>query len=156
MVTARTALVGLAVFGLVLLSGWSLRSTMLHASPSPYASVIVPNLSLRQPQSPARLDRSSVLTIIKEKLNPALFTHPFTVQYGADDESVLSLPLAGSTAQAQPLGVRDVWKVTITGLHLSRPCGSARAVPMRCAPPVRTLAIFVDDKAARILESRGF
>lgn len=156
MVTARTAFLGLAALGLMFLAVWILHSTAIQVSPNPHASVIVPNLTLRQPPSPARLDRSSVLTIIKEKLNPALFTHPFTVQYGAYDESALSLPLAGSTAPAQPLGVRDVWKATITGLHLSRPCGSARAVPMRCAPPVRTLAIFVDDKAARILESRGF
>jgi len=66
MVTARTAFLGLAALGLVFLAVWILHLTAIQASPNPYASAIVPYLTLRQPQGPARLDRSSVLTIIKE------------------------------------------------------------------------------------------
>lgn len=157
----RRVVIGVVLLGLIAAGaagGLSIKGRMASAAASPYGQVIVPNLVLTAPLSPAQLTKEGALAVAKRKLEPSMFTHPFTVQYGSFDESGLALRLGGPDSTLQRLGVRDVWKITITGLRIVRPCGSffrAGTAP-KCPPPVSTLAVFVDDKLGQVLESEGY
>jgi hypothetical protein len=155
----RRVLIGVLLLGVIVsacLVGLSVRSRLASASGGTYANVIVPNLTLTTAQSAAILDGNSAVAIAKTKLSAGLFTHPFTVQYGAFDESGLVLRTGGVGSAPQRLGMRDVWKITITGLHIGRPCGGFTSAGPNCPPPVSTLVVFVDDKLGQVLESQGY
>lgn len=150
------ALVIASIFGLTALG---VRSRMVQASVGPYAEVSVPNLTLAPAQSPAVLSHDSALAVVEKRLSPGMFKHPFTFKYGSFGFSGVGLRTGGPGSAVQQVGTRDVWKVTFTGLRLSRPCGSffkVGAPPPKCPPPVRTLAVFVDDKSGQLLESEGY
>lgn len=154
MFTRRRILLSLAIAGLFLVITLPVRSRMASASPSPYAQVDVPNLGLAHPLRGAHLSRGEALALVQQKLNPSLFSHPYTVEYGAFDLGNVALRLNGPSSSPQILGTRDVWKITITGLRIVRPC--AARVGALCPPPVSTLAVFVDDELGQVLESQGY
>ncbi len=148
----RLALVLLA--GAVLVVGGLLVKSHEAGASSPhsYATVVVPDLTLGVPSSVAHLTSASALSLVKKKLNPHLFTHPFSVEYGSFTSSGISRRLSGAPSAPQLLRTRDVWKVTVTGLKIARPCGSHGS----CPPPESTLVIFVDDKTGQVLYAQGF
>jgi hypothetical protein len=134
----------------------AVRNRSATAAVRPYAEVNVPDLTLGMPSNPATLTRSQALAIAQTKLTPAVFAHPYTVEYGSFDESDIGLPSTQPGSPPQRLGRRDVWKITVTGLNIGRPCGGSVDGHPNCPPPVTTLAIFVDDKLGRVLESQGY
>lgn len=81
----------------------------------------------------------------------AVFTRPLTVQYGSfTDNAYHRRSDPGRTAR--PVGTIDACKFTGTGASIPRPCG----IPPNCAPPVRTLVVFVDDKAGQHLKGGAY
>ena len=105
--------------------------------------------------SPARMTADEALELVKnDHWSPSLFTHPITVDYGSHTDPGLRTLRAGDFV---PLGPRDVWRVTITGLNIPRPGGPGGNLPSsQRPPPVSTLVIFVDDKDGKILGAEGF
>jgi len=131
-----------------------IRANFVSASPSPYAQVETPNVTLGPPTAAAHLNPSKALMLVETKLKPSVFTPPHTIEYGSFDLADTALRLDSSSSAPERLGMRDVWKVTVTGLNPPRPCGpGSKTTGPLCPPPVQTLAIFVDDKHGQVLES---
>lgn len=130
----------------------AVRHSVVTASPNPPTRVDIPNLTLARPVAPARMTERKVLNVLKEKITPVVLSHTIREDYGAFDFSDMWLRSSSASTTRHTLGMRDVWKVTVTGLRLARPCARAP----QCPPPVSTLNFFVDDKSGQVLESVGY
>ena len=146
------------VFGLILtVTVVGIQRNLVSAKPSPYARVMTPNMTLGHPAAAAHLNPSEALALVETKLKPSLFTHAHTIEYGSFALDNLALRQGGPSSAPQRVGTRDVWKITVTGLNLPRPCGlGSKSTGPLCPPPVSTMAIFVDDKQGQVLESEGW
>ncbi len=87
---------------------------------------------------------------------PSEFTgkYPVTAQFGGANLNNLQRRING---QLIPVGTKDVWFVTVTGLDEARPAGSLlRGGPHQPgAPPVHTRTFVVDDSNGQVLLSAG-
>lgn len=146
--------VGLGIFAYKTVGAQQLGSDRTRNVPG-YASVDIPDVSLGPPSSAARMTSNAALELVKnDHWSPSLFTHPISVEYGSYTDPGLRTLSAGEIV---PLGQRDVWRVTITGLNIPRPGGPGGDLPSsQRPPPVSTLVIFVDDKDGKVLEAEGY
>lgn len=109
--------------------------------------------TLGAPAQAPILTRDGALTAAQAIFDSSLFTHPFAVDYGSF-VSDLRVRDAGS-GDWVPVGKRDVWKITVTGLNLPSPGGRR---PGSTAPVLymHTLVIFIDDKTGEYLQATSF
>ena len=155
-VVIRTRVVSMAaVLCLSAAAGvFGLRDHLNSSAAGGYMPVVPPDVALLRPATPAIESHAQVMLHIQSKLTPVVTSHPYSMEYGGFDFGRLALPTRGA-GKAPALGIRDVWKVTFTGLRIGRPCGATRSRTV-CPPPVSTMAVFVDDKSGTVIESEGW
>ncbi len=156
--TRTMRIIGSAVIG----AGVVAASLWAHAGAQTSTQVVhVPvmayTLPLGAPSAPARMTASSALKVAEAGWDPAIFRdHPYTVRYGSYHSNDVRRTPTGPS----PVGSRDVWAITVSGVDLPRPAaeisegnGSFKVV----APPdIHTEIILIDDQTGKYLEGIGY
>ena len=146
------------VVGIAIVISWILvGSHQVGATKSPrmYRAAQL-SLPLGSISTPPITGQAQALAAAEAYSSPKLFTHPYAVAYGSYD-FVGSYTRPDESSGLTPVGTENVWKFTITGLDIPRPCApGAGDEPARCPPPQTTLVIFVDDKRGTVTEMDGF
>ncbi|MDQ2744977.1 MAG: hypothetical protein M3Z66_22150 [Chloroflexota bacterium] len=152
----RSIGIGLIVAGVAAVALWA------HAGAQTWTQVVhVPvmafTLPLGAPSAPARMTAPSALKVAEAGWDSAIFRdHPYTVRYGSYHSKLVGRTSTGPS----PVGSRDVWAITLSGVDMQRPAmeisepdGSFKVV----APPdIHTEIILVDDQTGKYLEGIGY
>ena len=148
--------IGLIVAGMAAVALWA-HAGAQTSTQVVYVPVMAYTLQLGAPSAPARMTASSALTVAEAGWDPAIFRdHPYTVRYG----SYHSKLVRRTPTVPNPVGSKDVWAITVTGVDIQRPAaeisegnGSFKVV----APPnIHTEIILVDDQTGKYLEGIGY
>ncbi len=152
----RSIGIGLIVAGVAAVALWA------HAGAQTSTQVVhVPvmafTLQLGVPSAPARMTASDALKVAEAGWDPSMFRdHPYTVRYGSYHSKLVRRTPTGPN----PVGSKDVWAITVTGVDIQRPAaevsegdGSFKVV----APPdIHTEVILIDDQTGKYLEGIGY
>jgi hypothetical protein len=119
--------------------------------------VMVPTLpALAVASAPARMTKADVLAAASTEFGTSIASHPTTIQYGSFSDP--HLQVRGGTRMV-PAGARNVWRVTVTGLDVSRPCdvkSSDLNNQAACPPAAQTLIMYFDDASGKFLEGVAY
>jgi len=152
----RTVGIGLVVAGVAAVALWA-HAGAQTSTQVVHVPVIAYTLQLGAPSAPARMTASDALKVAEAGWDPAIFRdHPYTVRYG----SYHSNDARRTSTGPSPVGSRDVWAITLSGVDIPRPAaeisepdGSFKVV----APPdIHTEIILIDDQTGKYLEGIGY
>lgn len=140
-------MISLAAMGLRIRDGFV--SAPVFSTP---AALPVSDVRLGPAAAAPLLTRATALRIAERSLSTGLFAHTYSAAYGSFNDPGLHVG-NGGTSTVHSLGSRDVWRFTISGLHMSRPCPAQNGA--QC-PPIATLVVYVDDKSGTMIEMDGY
>jgi len=148
--------IGLIVAGVAAASLWA-HAGAQTSTQIMHVPVMAFTLKLGVPSAPARMTAPSALKVAEAGWDPAIFRdHPYTVRYGSYHSNDVRRTPTGPS----PVGSRDVWAITLSGVDIPRPAaeisepnGSFKVV----APPdIHTEIILIDDQMGKYLEGIGY
>lgn len=131
-----------------------MSSAAVVVQATPVQAIATPVVPILPPSGSWHITKEQALAAARQYW-PSEFTgrYPVTVQFGGANLNNLQRRING---QLIPVGTKDVWFVTVTGLDEARPAGYAlRGAHHPGAPPVHTRTFVVDDSNGQVLFSAG-